>query len=70
MLDLYVSKGQSVDGNADLICRLNSEDITVTDRTNQRGIKWQDEQAQKRGERLLEGRTEIGAPTQSGSDTS
>lgn len=59
-----------MDGNADLICRLNSEDITVTGRTNQRGIKWQDEQAQKRGERLLEGRTEIGAPTQSGSDTS
>lgn len=59
-----------MDRSADLICRLISADITVTDRRNQRGMKWQDEQARKRGERLLEGRTEIGAPTQSGFDSS
>lgn len=61
---------QNVDRSADLICRFISAEITVTDRRNQRGIKWQDEQARKRGERLLEGRTEIGAPTQSGFDSS
>lgn len=58
----------SGEGSTNLICRLNSEDKTAADRMNQRGIKWQNEQAKER-ERLLEGRTEIGAPTQSCSDT-
>lgn len=60
--------GRRGEGNTDLICRLNSEDKTAADRMNQRGIKWQNEQAKKR-EGLLEGRTGIGAPTQSGSGT-
>lgn len=60
--------GRRGEGSTNLICRLKSEDKTAADRMNQRGIKWQNEQTKKR-ERLLEGRTEIGAPTQSGSDT-
>lgn len=46
-LKINISKVQSVDGSADLICRRNSEDITVTEQTKEAS-------SLKRGARLLE----------------